>query len=162
VGVVEIKQMVKREELVRLTLAGFSLKESSRQLGVTYQTVLKYAKQDEFLSELKVLSAEMYSRIDNELRASRDYLSERLSEASNAALETLVGLLEPTVNENIRFKAAQDLLDRNPEVSRTKKIDATHSHAFMNPLHLIHAAQTAAELDGVDISKKLGSGSNDD
>lgn len=116
-------------------------------LSLHVSTVRAYAKQPEFLVKLKALSTNVYERVDQELKARTDAITERLQEASDVALEEMLALTKGGKSEMVRLKAAQDLMDRDSRVSRTRKIDSTHEHGFLNPLTLAHMAATARQVD---------------
>jgi phosphoribosylaminoimidazole carboxylase (NCAIR synthetase) len=153
----EATKMVRTEELMRLLLAGYMMKECAKQMSMNYATIRKYASEPSFMAQLKELNSEVYSQVDSELKLNKAQITERLEDISEKALDTLESLLDATAPAPIRFKAAQDLLDRNPQVSRTKKIEADTKHNFLNPLHLVHAAQAAQEMDEYK-PKQIGDG----
>jgi len=143
-------KMIREDELLRLLMAGFMLKEAATHLNLAYWTVRKYASEPKFLAQLRELSGEIYERIDAELKVSKESILEKLEKVSDKALEKMENLLDrQDASPMLQFKVAQDLLDRRSEVSRTKRIEGTleQRHDFINPLFLIHAAKTAKEVD---------------
>ncbi len=143
-------KMIREDELLRLLMAGFMLKEAATHLDLAYWTVRKYASAPEFMVKLRELSTNVFERVDAELKHSKESIMEKLEKASDKALAKMESLLDlPTAGPMLQFKAAQDLLDRRAEVSRTKRVDATvdQKHSFVNPLLLVHAANTAREMD---------------
>ena len=141
----EANRQVYRDELQRLLLARYRLKECARIQKLSYSTVRKYASDPAFLESLKLLSKEVYSEVDEELRLSSESLTSRIEDASARALERLTQLIESS-NEGIALKASANILDRNPEVSRTSKLEAEHK-VKLDPVFLVHAAATAREVD---------------
>lgn len=156
----EAAKFVKEQELMRLLLAGYMVKEAAAQLQLSVWTVRKYARQPEFLLKLKQCSAEIYERVDAELSAQRTGLVERVDAAADRALTVMEHLMDNAKKEELKFKAAQDVLDRAPEVSRTRKIDSTakQEHSFLNPMVLMHAAATAQEVAAYNEQKELSDG----
>ncbi len=143
-------KMIRQDELLRLLMAGYMLKECATHLDLAYWTVRKYASQPEFLVKLRELSANVFERVDAELKHSKESIMEKLEKASDKALTKMESLLDRSdAGPMLQFKVAQDLLDRRGEVSRTKRVEASvdQKHAFVNPLLLIHAAKTAKEVD---------------
>jgi hypothetical protein len=150
------KAHVQREELLRLLLAGYSLREAANHMNASYYTVRMYVKRDDFLPKLKELSVEVYRRVDAEMGARKLSMLEKMEEASDEALETVLDLMRETKQDVVKMKCAQDLLDRNPQVSRTKRVDTTNEHMFVNPLTLVAAATAAREVDAFDARKREG------
>lgn len=142
----EAAKLVKREELMRLLLCGHMLKECAAQMHMSYYTVRAYAKDPEFLLQLREKSAEIYKRLDAELASSKEDMRERLERASEAALEQLVEMAGSATGM-LKFKVLQDLLDRDTRVSRTHRVEGDMKHDFISPLFLAQASRVARELD---------------
>jgi len=148
---------------MRSLTAGLSLKECAVQLKLSYPTVLKYARQPAFLAKLKEYSLTIYGRVDKELQNSKESILTRLEEVSADALEKLASLMDdPTAPPVVQFKAAQDLCDRDPRISRTKRVEGNVDHKFINPALLILASQTAQEVKRFKESEALGDGNTID
>lgn len=145
----ETTRFVRKEELLRLLLAGYMLKECAPTLHLSYATVRAYVKEPGFMDELKGLSRSVWERIDEEIGAIKEDITSKMQEASAEALEEMRSLLKSNV-ENIKLKAAQDLMDRDSRLSRTKRLEEKHDHNFINPLLLVHAAKVAKEIDEHD------------
>ena len=156
----EAARQVREQELMRLLLAGYMMKECAALMKMSYKTVRDYARQPEFLVQLKELSREVYERVDAELRNLKEPLLMKLEEASAEALDRMIELMKHSKQEGVAFKAAQDLLDRTPELSRTRKLEGsvTSRHQFLDPLMLVHAAATAKEMDQFEARKQLTEG----
>lgn len=127
-------------------MIGYSLKECADMMDLHVSTVRGYARQPLFLEKLKGMSKVVYERVDEELKARTDSIVERLQAASFEALEEMVKLTK-SPNEHIKLKAAQDLMDRDGRVSRTRRLEADTKHSFLSPLELVHMAQTARQVD---------------
>ncbi len=141
---------IKQEELLRLLLTGFTLKECATQMKCNYNTIRLHAKKPEFLLQLREHSGEMAKRLVDELSTSQIEMAQKLEEASATALEEMMSMMgELTGPSTLKLKVCQDLLDRDPKSSRTKRMDITGSmsHDFISPAVLIHAAATAKELE---------------
>jgi hypothetical protein len=139
-------QLVRKDELMRLLLAGHMLKECAVFLKLSYGTVREYARQPEFLQQLKGLSLRIYENVDRELASNKDGITARLEAFSEEALEEMMKLARES-GGIVKLKACQDLMDRDTRISRQRKIEATQNHQFMNPLELQHIAMVAREVD---------------
>lgn len=142
----EAAKLVRREELMRLLLCGHMLKECAAQMRMSYYTIRNYAKEPEFLADLKSKSNEIYKRLDAELLASKEDMKEKLERNSEEALEYMMELARTSTGV-IKLKACQDILDRDSRVSRTRKVDVEADHNFISPLFLVHAAKVGREID---------------
>lgn len=142
----ESSKLVRKEELINLLLLRVPLKQCAERLQLSYQTVRKYAADPEFLGSLKLLSQSIYSDLIEELKFEKKSLKDQLTEASDKALKKLESLLESS-QEGIALKAADSILDRNSESARNRKIEGDFNNRFtMDPVSLMHAAQTAQEI----------------
>lgn len=142
----EAARLVKRDELMRLLLCGHMLKECAIHMRLSYCTVRSYAREPEFLAQLREKSNEIYKRLDAELVASKEDIKERLERNSEEALEYMMEIARSSTGM-IKLKACQDVLDRDSRVSRTRKIDVDEKHDFISPLFLVHAAKVGREID---------------
>lgn len=140
-----VRRTVKEEELLRLLAAGSDLRMAATELKLSYWTVRKYASTPEFLENLKSMNLQVWSAVDAELQNSKTTKIQRMEQASEIALEQMLTLATKAKSEAVRMKAAQDLMDRDPEISRTKRVEGSSEHSFMNPLTLALAAKVARE-----------------
>lgn len=143
------RRIVRNEELLRLMLMGLTLPECAAQMKMNLHTIRLHARKPEFLILLKEHSSEIAKRLVEELSTSQIEMAQRLEEASSAALEEMMRMMgELDSPSQLKLKVCQDLLDRDPKSSRTKRVDLTGSmsHEFINPAVLIHAAATAKEM----------------
>lgn len=143
------RRMIKDDELLRLLLMGFTLRECAEQLKFNYTTVRTHAKEPAFLLRLREHSGEIAKRLVDELSTSQVEMARKLEEASSAALDEMLSMMNELGTGQLKVKVCQDLLDRDPKSSRTKRIDMTGAmtHEFISPAVLIHAAATAKELE---------------
>jgi hypothetical protein len=158
------RAMVRDEELMRLLLMGFTLPECAAQLKVTHYTVRYHSRKPHFLIMLKEHSNEIAKRLVDELSTSQVEMAQRLEEASAAALEEMMLMMNELGTNGLKVKICQDLLDRDPKSSRTKRLDVTGamSHQFINPAVLIHAAATAREVEQFQERKEVTNGDSSD
>src|SRR5277367_6704803 len=116
----QARMIVMDEEILRLLMSGLTLKEISVHLGCHYATAMNHARRPEFLLKLKDLSGEIYKRVDEEMMNKKANIMARLEEASEIALEEMIALVQESKDPNMKFKAAQDLMDRNSQSSRSR------------------------------------------
>lgn len=147
------RKAVVYQEMTRLLLAKYTLKEIAKLLKHDYTTMRKYASDPAFLEELKGLSKEAWQDIDAELRLNANSLADKLIENSAKALERIRALID-SPNEHIALKASQDTLDRVPETSKVQKIQSD-AKVVIDPVLLIHAAATAKEVEAFKERKEL-------
>jgi len=140
-------QLVRKDELMRLLLSGHMLKECASYLKLSYGTVREYARQPEFLAALKSLSLQIYENVDRELSNSKDAITAKLEAYSEDALEEMIQLAKSCSSPIVRLKAAQDIMDRDTRMSRSRKLESNVHQTFMNPLELHHLASVAREID---------------
>jgi hypothetical protein len=159
-------RIVRDDELLRLLLTGFTVKEASQHMRAGYITLCKVARSPEFLLKIKEHSGEIAKRLVEELSTSQVEMAQKLEDASSAALDEMIVMMNELPQSGLKVKICQDLLDRDPKSSRTKRLDigGTLKHDFINPAILIHAAATARELEVFQAKKGEltdGNGSSD-
>lgn len=151
----EASKLVRQEELLNLLLLHIPLKACAERLSVSYQTVRKYASEPDFLNNLRVLSQSIYDEVVRDLKTERKTLAEKMTEASEQALERLVELIK-SESEQVAIKACDSVLDRNAETARNRKETIDGNHRFqIDPVTLMHAALTANELDLIQNQDKV-------
>lgn len=150
-GIGAANRLLDEEELMRRLLAHYTLKECAAIFSVTYHTVCKRARRPDFLQKLRDLSSSIHSDVDNELRAITGLMTERIVELSSTALDKLERIMNAEgTDDRLVVKVAQDLLDRNNESSKTRKVEVKDVHKFMDPRVLADAARAAAEMELID------------
>jgi hypothetical protein len=132
-----------------LMLMGLTLPECAQHMKMSIHCIRLHARKPEFLLLLKEHSSEIAKRLVDELSTSQVEMAQKLEEASAAALEEMLGMMGELQTGQLKVKVCQDLLDRDPKSSRTKRVDVTGtmSHDFISPAVLIHAAATAKEIE---------------
>jgi hypothetical protein len=162
-GVGPASRLIRDEELMRLLLTGFTVKEASAQMHKGYQSCCHAARKPEFLLRLREHSGEIAKRLIDELSTSQIEMAQRLEEASAQALDEMIEMMQDLDKPSVlKLKVCQDLLDRDPKSSRTKRLDVSGnmSHQFINPAVLVHAAATARELEQFQARKEVTNGDN--
>jgi len=151
-------RQVLEDELLGLLLQGFSLNECIGLAHASYPTIRKVARTPEFLAKVKDKSEGIAEKLCEELAVGRLTFAKRLEEASEKALDEMMGMLDE-LDGQPRFKIAvcQDLMDRDVRASRKTQQRTEVTHDFISPAVLIHAAATAKELKEYQ-EKRLGNG----
>jgi hypothetical protein len=145
----EAAKLVRTEELMRLLLAKYRLRECAKIMDLSYATVRKWASNADFLNDLKDLSGVVWEDVNHELKTLTVNMQERMAEESEKALGRLIELMNDRTQKGIvNLKAAESILDRNPETSKSSKVSGSIDHRMkIDPMMLIHAAATAGEVD---------------
>ena len=146
---VQVRVALRREELLRLLLAGHRVKECASLLRWSTQTVRGELANVFFRERLRSLSIEIFGRVDEDLAALKSDPAQRLSEMAEHALDEIEGLMG-SEDERIKLRAAQDVLDRNIDTSRTRRLDKTSRSIRVNLDLLTRADQTAREVNEHD------------
>jgi len=150
------------KELIRMCIRGCTIKQAALALQVHPSTIWKWRKDPDFrikLARTRALIIEK-AQLADDLGESPDQVAKMdieqiIEKASMRALEKLIEKLE-SPNEHIQLKAAIDLADRNPKMSKTKKIQGIHAHAIMTPQQLALIARAAREaVEDHDAGKVL-------
>jgi len=75
------------------------------------------------VAELRKLSADVFNAANEEIINRRTSFNERMQEMAEQALDEMERLLVESTSEGIRYKAAQDILDRDGRAPRTSRQD---------------------------------------
>jgi hypothetical protein len=137
---------LKKEELLRLLLAGRKLSECARILGRHVVTIRRFVRSSSFQAALREKDEALWARVDEELQVSKTSLIVRVSEASERALEKITELIE-SGDESIALRASSDILDRNPETSKRTTSSSTNMQFNIDAATLVLAARTAMEME---------------
>lgn len=84
----------RQAKAIAMMIKGIPQKDIAHELGITETAISKWKKQEEFKTEYR-------QQIDN-----------IMNEASGEALTTICDLMRNSNSDNIRFKCAQDILNR--------------------------------------------------
>ena len=139
-----VTKLVVVENALRYLIAGYTVRETAVLCGVSYHTLLRYAREAEFRAQLKSLSADVWKRLEVELEASKQFVQSRVYEISDKALNRLAELVDGAKTENVALgaiKVALDLDDRHT----TRGVEVKHIH--MRAEDLQAAALAAQELE---------------
>jgi hypothetical protein len=138
---------LRKEELLRLLIAGKKIRQCCDILHLGPNTVRTYVRCPEFQMKLWNLDKGLWSRVDEELRLSKLSTIVRIQEMSEVALERIADLMESSTDESIVLRASQDVLDRNPETSKHSKQDSNSTVLVIDSAQLALAAQAAREME---------------
>ena len=94
----------------------------------------------------------MYHKLDQELKGRAETTAQRIQEVSDAALDKVLELMDSADSEVVQMRCAMDILDRDPDTSKTKKIEKTTKtlHLSAEFLHLVETSEREAgtTIDG--------------
>jgi len=148
------EKLVRDEELMRLLLAGYRLKEIAAMHQLNYQTLLRAARRPTFLEELRALNGEIYGQLDQEIRGAKALIKDRAEELASLALDRLELLLD-SGDERVAMQAVTRALDMNTNTAKVTKSESENKHSFINPLQLTSAFKAAEEMDRASASKTV-------
>lgn len=134
-----------KDQLLRMVAAGISFADCAKALGRSYQSVMVWSKEPQFLERLKELNLEMYQEIDAQLKLAAKTTRERIELAANEALDKVIDLMRGADSEVIQFRAAQDLMDRNQPTSKIHRVDKREVKVNISAEWLQNAALVEAE-----------------
>lgn len=138
---------VKKQDLLRFLMAGYTVRECAHLISVSYHTTLKYCRDIGFRGELKTLSKEVWQRLEVELEGSRNFIQSRVYEISDKALVALEQLVDGARNESAKLGAVKVALDLDDRIDRR---DVTVKHIHLRPEDLQTAAVAITEASGGD------------
>jgi len=142
---VQVRVALRREELLRLLLAGHRLKECASLLRWSTQTMRNELANVYFRKRLQSVSFEIFKEVDEDLAALKADPAIRLAEMADKALDEIESLME-SGDERIRLRAAQDTLDRNTLTSKTRRLETNSREVRVNIDLLARADQAAKEV----------------
>jgi hypothetical protein len=137
---------LRKKEVMKFLLEKNTLKEISVLTGYSYQSIRNYVSDPWFQNELKAYSEETWQYVLKEVGEKQAAIAERVNLISQKALDRMEAIIRDGT-DNIAFKAAQDILDRNPEIPRNKRFEGEVTQKVVDPAALIHAAAVARELE---------------
>jgi len=105
-----------------------NLKQCAEHLRVTPWTITQDCKDEKFRGLLRERSEAAFLQLDQHFIEMKAERVERLEEASALALEQMIELCERGSSESIRYKAAQDIMDRDKELGKTKRPEGGSSN----------------------------------
>jgi len=154
----QLVKEIRQDELLRLLLSGYKPREAAVYLKVSTWTVYKYCRDPEFMAELRAKNADMWALVDAEINQTKLGIVQRAEEGAREALEEMINLAKGGLAETTRLRACQDLLDRNPEISRTKRLEGSADPSRSNVLNAVFLKQAFTVMVEEDKKKGLSVG----
>lgn len=144
----EIGVTRRKQEVMRLLLEGATFQQISDVVGLAKATIAGYLREPEFRAQLWELNSTLLGNLDLELAERYRSKAEIMDELAMIALKEMRTILQdPNAHIGIRAKMIDSVLDRTPEVSRTKKLDVTSRVFSMKAEDLLAAANAAREIE---------------
>jgi hypothetical protein len=144
----QMEMRLHMSELAGLLLQGVTIVKACQMIGIPYYTARKhYINHPDFQNLLKQAGDEAFDKIKGEIISRTQSIQERAASLAEESLDKMEELLHESRNEHIQFKVAQDLLDRDPRLSRTKRIEGTGPMLSLPGNVLILAASAAREIE---------------
>ena len=140
-----VTQKLRKQEILRLLLAGHTTREVAHVIRQSVHTVRNYIRNVEFQEELRQLSEPIWRRVDEELTLTKLSYAQRIDEMSDRALARIEELLDSD-DERVQLRAASEVLDRNPQTSKHHKVENDTRVMVINPEQLQLAARAALEI----------------
>lgn len=135
-----------KEVALRLLASGMPIKEVAVQLNRSRTAINGWLHTGDFLQRLKALNAQAFAEIDAEIKTMASTTVKRITEASDAALDKILELMDTAGSEQVQLKAAQDILDRNPETTKTHKVQSTETKVTIDATFLQLAMTAEKEI----------------
>lgn len=137
--------LVAKDQFIRLIAGGKSIKECALILGREMSTLRKWFKEPQVMEKIKDINSDMYEEIDKDLTFRAKATHEKLYQAADEALDTVIDLMRGADNEVIKLRASQDLLDRRPDTSKVHRVDKRSVNVNIDMKWLEQAAVVEAE-----------------
>src|SRR5262249_50630564 len=121
-------------------------KQAAATLGVHYNTARLDAKTPLFRETLERIREQSREKAEEMLTGAIVDVVAELRRGAEAAARVMSSKLLNSQNENIVFKAASDLLDRDERSSKHRKMTVHNVHSILTPELLLEAAKVAREI----------------
>jgi len=146
---------MRQQEAIRLLLEGAKIADVADLIGVTKATIHNYLKDPVVRQQLAVLNAMLLKNLDQELLERSRTKAEIVDELAMIALGEMKNILQDrNAHIGVRAKMIDSVLDRTPELSRTKKLDVTNKTFSMKAEDLLAAATVAREIEARERMKE--------
>jgi len=145
-------RMAQQEVVLRLLASGIPIHEVAKQTKTSGVTIAKWFRDPGMAERLKELNEMVWADLDAQLKVRATRTFERIQEASDEALDKVLELMHSADSEVVQMRCAQDILDRDPDTSKTKKVEKTTKHLTLSAefLHLVETSEREAgtTIDG--------------
>lgn len=138
------------ELAARLFVKGMKVAEIAEHLGRAPHTIKRWFWRADIRAKVQELSKEAFARLDEEIKQQAETTFQRITQASDDALDKLLDLMTHADSEVVQMRCAQDVLDRNPETSKTQKVQSTKRVVVVDAA-LINAVLNAEKEAGITI-----------
>ena len=118
-------RLAQKEVVLRLLASGLPVYEVAKQTKTSGMTIVKWFRDPVMLERLKELNEMVWADLDAQLKVRATRTFERIQEASDEALDKVLELMHSADSEVVQMRCAQDILDRDPDTSKTKKVEKT-------------------------------------
>ena len=114
-----------KQLLLRMIAEGRTIQECGEALNRSRFTLFKWVREPWFRQKLKELNELIYLQLDQELKGKAETTAERIREVSDVALDKVLELMDSADSEVVQMRCAMDILDRDPDTSKTHKVEKT-------------------------------------
>lgn len=124
------KRSMKLERIARLSLdpAGYSLEQIANHLGCHTQTVILIRQTPEYQAKMLELSTGVLASYTSQLHENVETARDEMRNMVPSALMVIRDSITGKYGNNLRFKAAQEVMDRNGELAKISKSSVTVEH----------------------------------
>lgn len=141
-------------EVVEAFMRTGTIKGVCRETGISHYSLNKYFfSNPEFCKLLRGASEAIFVEATTTIRDEQASLLSKSQRLAEEALDVMATLLHESESEHIQFRVAQDLLDRDPRISRTKKIESRGFNVTFEAKALNIAMQAAQEIDAKEVKE---------
>ena len=159
-----LKNVARYPQVINLLCQGFSASEVAKIVGLHQDTLHRnFYRDPEFQAMLRTANEQVFQDLLSQIRTQASSLSERASALAEEALDRMAELLNESRNENIVFKAAQDLMDRDPEqrITRLRRVEGSGPIFNLESKTLVLAMQAAREIEAREVKPEAREGKSD-
>lgn len=133
---IDLRPATKQALRLYATGAVKTLAEAARATGIAPGTA--------YVAHASATGRREVARVDNNQVEKAVNVSQLIASLSTKAVEKVATLMEKGSSEGIQLRAAQDLLDRNPETSKTQKVQVSDLTMQDKDAKLLAAAMVEA------------------
>lgn len=155
----ELTTSLRFGEIIESFLRCGTVRGVARELDMsTYVLHKHFFANPEFCKLLRTANEQIFLEATQSIRDEQGSMLHKAQRLAQEALDEMETLLHESESEHVRFKVAQDLLDRDPRISRTKRIESTGVNVTIEQKVLMLAMETASEIEASDPTTVLTEG----
>lgn len=136
---------VQKQLVLRLLAEGRTMAEAAAAVNRTVPCVSRWLRDPEMRQRLMELNALAFQEIDKQLQVRAESAMQKINQAAEEAVDKLIALMEGADSETIQMRCAQDILDRNQETSKIRRVDKRSVNVNIDSAWLAAAAAVEAE-----------------